>query len=223
MGGALRRRRRPSTLRACEDAQERLRAALVAVDAGIRPTVDRARVAGFLADWIDATRAHVRPRAAESYASAIRLYIAPVIGSIPQAKLQPEDIGRMVAKLTEHSLREHRRRQLEERLAAGRRWRDGHFVFTSPTGQSLDAANVTHRFQAALSVAGLPRQRFHDLRHVCATLRLEQGEELAVVSRILGHASITTTANVYGHLTDSMLGKAAERTDTILGRTPSRA
>jgi integrase len=38
------------------------------------------------------------------------------------------------------------------------------------------------------------------------------------VSRILGHASIATTANVYGHLTDAMLGRAAERTDTILGR-----
>jgi integrase len=37
------------------------------------------------------------------------------------------------------------------------------------------------------------------------------------VSRILGHAGITTTANVYGHLTDAMLGRAAERTDTILG------
>ena len=49
-------------------------------------------------------------------------------------------------------------------------------------------------------------------------LRLEQGEELAVVSRILGHASITTTANVYGHLTDAMLGRAADRTDVILGR-----
>jgi integrase len=48
-------------------------------------------------------------------------------------------------------------------------------------------------------------------------LRLEQGEELAVVSRILGHASITTTANVYGHLTDAMLGRAAERTDVIPG------
>jgi integrase len=107
------------------------------------------------------------------------------------------------------ALREHRRRQVEERLAAGSRWRDGDYVFATPLGQSLDAANVTHRFHAALSAAGLPRQRFHDLRHCCATLRLEQGEELAVVSRILGHASITTTANVYGHLTDAMLGRAA--------------
>ena len=36
------------------------------------------------------------------------------------------------------------------------------------------------------------------------------------MSRILGHASITTTANVYGHMTDAMHGQAAERTDAIL-------
>ena len=106
---------------------------------------------------------------------------------------------------------------------AGQRWRDGDYVFATPLGQSLDAANVSHRFAAALAAAGLPRQRFHDLRHCCATLRLEQGEDLAVVSRILGHASITTTANIYGHLTDAMLGRAADRTDVILGRPAASA
>jgi len=116
------------------------------------------------------------------------------------------------------ALREHRVRQIEERLQARPRWDDGDFVLTSPHGRPLDAANVTHRFQAALERASVPRQRFHDLRHACATLRLEQAEELAVVSRVLGHASITTTANVYGHLTDAMLDKAAARTDTILAR-----
>ncbi len=337
-----------------KEAQERLRTALTAADNGIRPIVDRATVAGYLAEWIEMTRAHVRPRTADSYAATVRLYLVPTIGSIPLAKLQPEDLGRMVASLaargdlsdttvryayvvlrialgealrtrrvarnvalevrapkaaqrdftpltlaqvatfldsvaddrlavlymaavglglrqgellglrwadvnleagsvqirhtrnaktgelgepkTERSrrtlrlggelaaaLRSHRVRQAEERLAAGRRWHDGDYVFTSPNGQSLDAANVTHRFQAALAAAGLPRQRFHDLRHACATLRLEQGEEIAIVSRILGHASITTTANVYGHLTDAMLGQAAERTDTILGRRSSTA
>ena len=69
-----------------------------------------------------------------------------------------------------------------------------------------------------IEAAGLPRQRFHDLRHCAATLLLEQGVDLAVVSRILGHASITTTANVYGHLTDAMVGRAAEGTDAILSR-----
>jgi integrase len=43
------------------------------------------------------------------------------------------------------------------------------------------------------------------------------------VSRILGHASITTTANVYGHLTDTMADRAAERMDSILARRRSLA
>jgi integrase len=57
------------------------------------------------------------------------------------------------------ALREHRRRQLEERLAAGSRWQDGDYVFATPLGRSLDANNVRHRFQATLVAAGLPRQR----------------------------------------------------------------
>ena len=98
-------------------------------------------------------------------------------------------------------LREQRRRQLEERLAAGRSWQDGDFVFTTP---DRDAARLPERhpgLQAALAAAGLPHQRFHDLRHAYATLMLEDGEELAVVSRTLGHADLSTTADVYAHLT----------------------
>src|SRR5215210_7519584 len=122
-------------------------------------------------------------------------------------------LGREVAG----ALRAHRTRQLQERLAAGHRWRDGGYVFASTVGTPLDGTNVTHRFRAALAAAGLPRQRFHDLRHACATLLLENGEELGVVSRILGHSQIGTTANVYAHLTPAMLERSAARMDAILG------
>jgi integrase len=114
------------------------------------------------------------------------------------------------------ALREHRRRQLEERLAAGRRWVDGDFVFATSIGTPLDSRNVTKAFQRTLARAGLAHQRFHDLRHACATLLLEHGEELGVVSRILGHSQIATTADVYAHLTPAMLERSAARTDEIL-------
>jgi integrase len=68
-----------------------------------------------------------------------------------------------------------------------------------------------------LADAGLPRQRFHDLRHAFATLQLEAGADLFEVSRALGHASITTTANVYAHWTSSMAERTAERMSEILG------
>ena len=59
-------------------------------------------------------------------------------------------------------------------------------------------------------------QRFHDLRHAFATLMVESGEDLGVVSRILGHADFATTADVYAHLTPAMLDRAAERMEAIL-------
>lgn len=115
------------------------------------------------------------------------------------------------------TLREQRRRQLEERLAAGRRWVDGDVVFTTRDGRPLDSVNVTHALQDALARTGLPRQRFHDLRHPYATLMIEDGEELAIVSRTLGHDDLSTTADICTHLTPTMLERSAARMDRILG------
>ena len=69
-----------------------------------------------------------------------------------------------------------------------------------------------------LERAGLPAQRFPDLRHAYATLMLEHGGELGVVSRTLGHADLGTTADIYAHLTPAMLERSAARMDAILGR-----
>jgi site-specific recombinase XerD len=52
---------------------------------------------------------------------------------------------------------------------------------------------------------------------------LEAGEELIVVSRLLGHSTISTTADVYAHLTPAMLDRTADRMDGILGRKPDSA
>ncbi len=114
------------------------------------------------------------------------------------------------------ALREQRRRQLEERLAVGSRWQDGGFVFTTSHGTPYDAANIRRAFSAALREAGLPPQRWHDLRHATATLLLEAGEELGVVSKMLGHANLSTTADTYAHWTPAMSERVAARMDGIL-------
>lgn len=91
-------------------------------------------------------------------------------------------------------------------------------VFTTARGTALHSRNVTAYLQRHLARLGLPHQRFHDLRHAFATLMIEGGEDLGTISRILGHADFSTTANVYAHLTPAMLDHAAERMDGILGR-----
>jgi len=105
------------------------------------------------------------------------------------------------------AVREQRRRQATVDPNA--------YVFTGRTGMPLDSRNVTKDLQAALARAGLPRQRFHDLRHAYTTLMLEDGEELAIVSGTLGHADLSTTADA--HLTPVLLERSAARMDAILG------
>lgn len=69
----------------------------------------------------------------------------------------------------------------------------------------------------------MPYRKLHALRHTCATLLIEDGEELKVVQELLRHQSISTTANIYVHVLDKMKKKADERFDRILpveGITP---
>jgi integrase len=114
------------------------------------------------------------------------------------------------------SLRQHRQQQRLDRLAAGSRWKDRDYVFASAVGTPLEPRNVLRAFHAALEAAGLPHQPFHHLRHAYATLQLEAGEELANVSKILGHANLSTTADLYAHLTPATHRRAAGRMDAIL-------
>lgn len=116
------------------------------------------------------------------------------------------------------ALRAHRIRQLEERVWAGSRWREADFVFTSTIGTPLDGSTVTHRFQRLLESAGLPRQRFHDLRHACASLLLAQGVHPRVVMETLGHSQISLTMNTYSHVVPELQREAAGRMDAALTR-----
>jgi site-specific recombinase XerD len=57
--------------------------------------------------------------------------------------------------------------------------------------------------------ASLPPMRFHDLRHSAATILLSTGVNAKVVQEILGHANISTTLGIYGHVLPSMQRDAA--------------
>ncbi len=120
------------------------------------------------------------------------------------------------------ALRRHRARQLEERLALGPAWQEHGLVFTSTIGTPLEARNVLRDYHALLARAGLPRKRFHDLRHTCATLLLLQGVDLRVVMEILGHSQISLTANTYTHVAEALKRQAAERLEALLGQASER-
>lgn len=115
------------------------------------------------------------------------------------------------------SLVAHKQRQEDERRAAKLRWHDTELVFARPDGYPLSGSVITHTFQELLEKAGLPRRRFHDLRHSCATLLLAQGVSPRVVMEILGHSQISLTMNTYAHVLPEMGRDAANRMSALIG------
>lgn len=88
---------------------------------------------------------------------------------------------------------------------------DQGLVFCTEAGSPLDAAKVSLAFRRAVEASGMPRVRFHDLRHGAATMMIQNGVDLAMVSSILGHSTITTTIDTYAHLTETHRAKAMEK------------
>ncbi|OGO51923.1 MAG: integrase [Chloroflexi bacterium RBG_16_68_14] len=117
------------------------------------------------------------------------------------------------------SLREHRARQLGERLRVGAAWEGqgwGDLVFTDELGRPLSGFHVLRRFKALLALAGLPPMRYHDLRHGAASLMAVQGVPARVAMELLGHAQISTTMNIYAHVAPELQRDAAERVSQAL-------
>ena len=75
------------------------------------------------------------------------------------------------------------------------------WVFPSTTGGPISPDSVLHMLHRVLKRAGLPRVRFHDLRHTFATLALQNGVDVKTVSGMLGHFSAGFTLDTYAHVT----------------------
>jgi integrase len=118
-------------------------------------------------------------------------------------------------------LRQHHTRQAEQKMAAGPLWRDHGLIFGSETGSPLDPENFSRAFAKLCTRAGLGHWHPHELRHSGASLMLAQGTPLHVVSEILGHASITITKDVYGHLVEGdRRAVAASMSQALFGPGP---
>ena len=91
------------------------------------------------------------------------------------------------------------------------------YIFpSSVTGEIRDTSAVTRRLHRIQDRAGVPRIRFHDLRHSFATLSLEQGMDIKTVSHMLGHTDAGFTMNTYMHVTDNMQQSVADTMGTLL-------
>jgi integrase len=193
-------------LEAAGEAGDRLEALYVlAVHTGMR----RGELLGLKWDDVDLDGSTVRVRR-----TLTRKGTGYVLGE-PKTKK-----SRRTVRLTQRAvdaLRSHRRRQLEEKLAAGR-YEDSGLVFAGEGGGLINPSNLRQRsFLPLLERAGLPQITFHDLRHTCASLLFQKNIHPKFVQELLGHASVSITLDTYSHMLPGMGGEAADAIGEALG------
>lgn len=113
-------------------------------------------------------------------------------------------------------LRVHHSKQQILKAAAGKRWKEKNLIFTSTIGTHLGGSNLRNDYNNQLIKANIRHIRFHDLRHTAASLMLNNGVPIIVVSKMLGHSKTSTTLDIYGHLMPTMQDEAARIMDELV-------
>jgi integrase len=141
-------------------------------------------------------------------------------GKLQVTEVKTERSRRVVAvpECVVRAVKTRRAQQAQERLLAGIEWKDTDLAFTNPRGGPLEPITLHRDFKRLLRAAELPTEtRFHDLRHTAASLLLAEGVHLRVIMELLGHSSISLTANTYAHVMPAAMREVADRMESILG------
>ena len=137
----------------------------------------------------------------------VRRQIARINGRVVEAPLKTKNAYRTLplAEDTVSILKEQKKK------VGSSPW-----VFPSATGGPISPDSVLHMLHRVLKRAGLPKVRFHDLRHTFATLALQNGVDIKTVSGMLGHFSAGFTLDTYAHVTTSAQKAAANTMGKLL-------
>lgn len=97
------------------------------------------------------------------------------------------------------------------RLRMGEAYMVTDYIIVHPDGKPIYPEYLSQMLTKLQNKADLPQCRFHDLRHLCASIMLRQGVNVKVAQERLGHKDISTTLNIYSHVLPSSAKEAAEK------------
>lgn len=120
---------------------------------------------------------------------------------------------RMIPMLDEvyAALLEQKRRQEIQKAAYGSQYLDQGLVFADEKGNHLYQREFMDKYHQFLQKYQITDIRFHDLRHTFATLLIESDVSMKLVQELLGHSTITTSMDIYTHVSDRMKEKALDQ------------
>ncbi|AWN23971.1 hypothetical protein DKM44_12645 [Deinococcus irradiatisoli] len=122
----------------------------------------------------------------------------------------------VLSRGTVKQLREQKASQERQPQQAAEAWEDHGFVFTTVTGAPVRPDALAKAFEKLAQRAGVPRIRFHDMRHTAASLMISQGIPPKTVSEWLGHSDVAFTLRTYTQLYDEQREEAVfDITDLI--------
>ena len=108
-------------------------------------------------------------------------------------------------------LRKHKMQCMSNKLRLGKAYTATNYIIVHPDGKPIYPEYLSQMLTKLQERAGLPKCRFHDLRHLCASIMLLQGINVKVAQERLGHKDIATTMNIYSHVLPSSAKEAAEK------------
>jgi integrase len=120
-------------------------------------------------------------------------------------------------QMAAEALREHRKRQAEDRLRAGPLWQDNGLVFASVLGEPLAAYRVKRDFQAIAEGAGLAHWTPRELRHTFVSVMSSEDVPLEEIARQVGHTRTSTTETIYRHQLKPLITRGAEAANRAFG------
>lgn len=175
---------------------------------GMRP----AEVLGLTWPDIDLERGiiHVRRQLQDVRGKGTMLIESPKTSAGNRDIIIPENVVELFKKT--------RQQQLIDRIEHGENYVDWEFdgepvalCFTQPNGKPLDKGVDTRVWKYMLDVAGLPHERRYIGRHTSASVMIDMGMDIAVVSSILGHSKTSFTYDTYVHPMADKKRSAAEQ------------
>lgn len=176
----------------------------------------RGELLGLKWDKVDWAKRTIRIDCAMHYAADRGLFEGP-----PKTRDSIRTL--VIPEETMELLREHKLWQEEEIISQGPKWKESAYIFTGEHGGPMNPSQLGNWLTRFEKRHGLPHLNPHAFRHTMTSLLLFSGVDSISVSHRLGHSSVATTTNIYGHLMKQAEEQISGRMEEIINRAKNAA